>query len=216
LLFTVFSSINEQREELAVRLRAPIVLSAALFLCFSAAAQSQESKSPATAGFSVTIPSTWTERPNFESLAVQGFKKADPNDTDLAFAWGNPDNTAFVLIQATTSTALVRDGTFRTELTSFHTAIRDTTTAASTTTWDLSDDGTTMTSKQEGDMQTSLHVVGLNEGAIDSGRHLRGFSAMCILPKPVGAAARSACDSILASFKITLDASTLLPLEAMK
>jgi hypothetical protein len=188
-------------------------LSAALVLNFSGVALSQDAKSPTTAGFSVSIPSSWTERPNFETLAVQGFKKSDPDDTDLAFAWGNPENTAFVLVQATTSKAAVKAGTFRTELTSFHNAIRDTTTSASTTTWSLTDDGTTMTSKQEGDMQQSLHVVGLNEGVVDSARHLRGFSAMCILPKPVATSARSACDSILASFKITLDAGTLLPLE---
>jgi hypothetical protein len=79
----------------------------------------------------------------------------------------------------------------------------------------MADDGTVVTGNAEGDYgQTHMHLVMINQAMVDSTRHLRGYSVVCAMRQPLTDSARSTCAGLLNSFKITLDPSTLLPLEA--
>jgi hypothetical protein len=200
-----------------MRLRASAAISTALFLCFSAPAQSDQVNVPASAGFSIAIPGTWAKRPDVESRVIARVKSSDPDGKlkTQAFAWGTSDNAEMVLVQTLATQETLTTGTFRANLKAFHDSFRSTTSGSSTTVWDVSDDGTIMTSRQEGDFQdnSTVHLVSLNEAMVDSGRHVRAFTVTCYLSKPVSKNARSACDSVLQSFKLTVDPHTLLPLE---
>lgn len=162
-------------------------------------------------GFSIAVPGSWTEQPTLEKTAVEGFRKGDPDDPVQAFAWSNPKSNVFVLVQATTSSGQIVQGTFRTNLVAMHQAIPKSMglTDAQTS---ISDDGRVMTGNIEGNLGTA-HVVMTNEGMIDATRHVRAYSVMCMMLSPVSSDARADCSALLSSFKVTLDPSALLPLE---
>jgi hypothetical protein len=199
-----------------MRFYASAALLAALVLSFSAAARSEDAKSTAGAGFSLNIPASWSERPSVAAdVSARVSKPGMPKMADQVFAWGNSENTVIIIVQAVKSEQTMPSGTFRTNLEAFHDGFRRTTTGIATTNWTLSDDGTTMTSRQEGDFEKNalVHVISLNEADVDTGGHLLAFTVSCYLPKPVSDTARSACTSVLSSFKITLGADTFLRLE---
>lgn len=161
--------------------------------------------------FSIAVPDGWTESAALEKAAVDGFHKGDPDDPIQAFAWSNPKSNIILLVQSTTSAGQLDQGTFRTNLVAMHKAIPKSMglTGAHAS---VSDDGHVMTGNLEGDLGTA-HVLMTNEGMIDSGRHLRAYSVMCMMLSPVSDSARADCHALLSSFKVTLDPSTFLPLE---
>src|SRR5690348_3581436 len=55
------------------------------------------------AGFHLVLPAGWTEQPNLEQTAVDGFHKGDPSDAVQAFAWASAARNVFLLVQVTTS-----------------------------------------------------------------------------------------------------------------
>ena len=166
------------------------------------------------AGFTIAIPDGWTEQPSVEQATLGGFQRSDPDDSDLAFAWSNSDNSIVVIVQAMTSSAQIKAGAYRAnsealvksiaqgmDLTGIHSS--------------LSDDGTVVTGNADGDYTASkMHLVMTNQAMVDSTRHMRGYSAVCAMRQPVTDGASSTCATLLNSFKVTLDPSMLLPLEA--
>jgi hypothetical protein len=170
------------------------------------------SDAAAQAGFTISIPDGWTERTTVEQATVDGFHRSDPGDADVAFAWSSADNGVVTIVQAMTSAKQVPQGSFRSNGVAMHNAIIESlgmTDAKSSE----SDDGTVVTGQAEGDLNT-LHLIVFNQAMVDSARHLRGYSAVCAIRLPVTDAGRSTCDAVLHSFKVTLDPSTILPLES--
>lgn len=183
------------------------------FLVGSFAAASADGSTPfEQAGVHLMLPSGWAEMPRLEVLSVDGFHKGDPTDPVQAFAWANPQRSVFVLVQVTSTVAQVPENAFRSNLTAMQEAIPASMGLTSLVRSSVTDDGTVMTGSIEGQMN-ALHVVMTNEGMVDSGRHLRAFSVMCLLREPVSDGARAACASVQHSFKVTLDRQTFLPLE---
>lgn len=185
----------------------------AAFLIGSLAAVSADEGTPVDqAGFHVLLPAGWTEQPNLEQMAVEGFHKGDPGDPIQAFAWANSADTEFLLIQVTTSTQQIAQGQFRTNLQAMHGAI-PVAMGYSSIKPSLTDDGTIMTGTFEG-ASPKIDTLAMTDGMIDSGRHLRAFSVMCMMVAPVTEGARTDCRALFDSFAVTLDRTTLLPLEA--
>lgn len=168
---------------------------------------------PDQVGFTIAVPDGWVEQPSVEQATVSGFQKADPNDTDVAFAWSSSDAGIVAIVQAMTSSSQIKSGTFRANSEAMVNAITQSMGLTGSHSA-LSDDGTVVTGNADGDYGSSnMHVVMINQAMIDSTRHLRGYSAVCAMRQPVSDSARSACTALLSSFKVTLDPSTLLPLE---
>lgn len=166
------------------------------------------------AGFTIGIPGDWTEQPAVEKATVGGFQKADPDDSDVAFAWSDSGNDIIVIVQAMTSTAQIKAGAYRANSEALVNSIAQSVglSGAHST---VSDDGTVVTGNTDGDYTASnMHLVMMNQAMIDSTRHMRGYSAVCAMRQPITDSARSTCASLLSSFKVTLDPSTFLPLEA--
>lgn len=164
-----------------------------------------------SAGFHLMLPGGWTEKPNLEQLAVKGFQKADPGDPVQAFAWANPQSTEFLLVQALSSSAQIPAGEFRSNLEALNKAI-PAGMGASTVTPAITDDGLVMTSTFES-VGKNVDTLAQSEGLVDNTRHLRAYSVMCMMVTPVTDSARADCRALLASFAITLDRATFLPLE---
>ena len=192
-------------------------LAAAAFLCAAFLAGSftivsaDEGKPFEEAGFHLMLPGGWIEKPNLEQLAVNGFRKGDPDDPVQAFAWANPQNTEFLLVQVLSSSAQIPAGQFRSNLEAMHKAIPRGM-GASAVTPSITDDGAVMTSTFES-VGKDVDTLAQSEGLVDNTRHLRAFSVMCMMASPVADGARADCRALLASFKITLDRATFLPLE---
>lgn len=190
----------------------------AIVSCFllAAGALSVARASDATdqAGFTIALPDGWAEQPSVEQATLGGFKKADPDDSDVAFAWSDPANAIIVIVQAMTSSAQIKTGTYRANSEALLKSIAqsmDMTGIHST----ISDDGTVVTGNADGDYAAlKMHLVMINQAMVDSTRHMRGYSTVCAMRQPVTDSARSTCAALLNSFKVTLDPSTLLPLEA--
>ena len=190
---------------------AAAVVSSALLISGTAAA-ARASTQMDRAGFTLAVPSDWTERPSVEKATVDGFHQSDAQDADTAFAWNNADGSVVVIVQSMASAAQIKAGTYRSNSTALVQAVVQSMgmTGAHST---IGDDGTAVTGNAEGDLG-AMHVVMINEGMVDSTQHLRGYAVMCGMRTPVTDESRTACTTLLNSFKVTLDPSTLLPLEA--
>lgn len=169
---------------------------------------------PDQAGFTIAVPGGWVEQPTVEQATVSGFHKSDPDDTDVAFAWSSSDASVVAIVQAMTSSSQIKAGTYRANSEALVNAVAQSMgmKGAHST---VGDDGTVVTGNADGDYGSAqMHLVMINQAMVDSTRHLRGYSAVCAMRQPVTDSARSTCTALLNSFKVTLDPSTLLPLEA--
>ena len=164
------------------------------------------------AGFHLVLPAGWTEQPNLEQTAVDGFHKGDPGDAVQAFAWASAARNVFVLVQVTTSSQPVPAGTFRTNLEAMNKAIPPAMGLAKVTPA-LSDDGTVMIGTFEG-ASDKVDTLAMTQGMVDKDRHVHAYSVMCMMVEPPAPSAQADCHALLGSFQLTLDKTTLLPLEA--
>ena len=188
-------------------------LACAAFLALSGTAVYAADATPFDqAGFHLVLPAGWTEQPNLEQTAVDGFHKGDPGDAVQAFAWASAARNVFLLVQVTTSSQPVPAGTFRTNLEAMNKAIPPAM-GLSSIAPALSDDGTVMTGTFEG-ADDKIDTLAMTQGMVDKQRHVHAYSVMCMMVEPPAASAQTACHALLGSFQLTLDKTTLLPLEA--
>lgn len=166
-----------------------------------------------SAGFHLTLPSGWTEKPSLEQLAADGFRKSDPDDPMQAFVWADAQGTEFLLVQVMSSHAQIPAGQFRSNLEAMQKAIPQGMGVASSVQPTITDDGAVMTGTFES-ASKNTDTLAISQGLVDATRHLRAFSVMCMMPSPVAQSTRADCRALLASFQITLDRTTFLPLES--
>jgi len=200
------------RNYVQMRLFAAALAGAAFLALWGTAAYAADTTPFDHAGFHLVLPAGYTEQPNLEQTAVDGFHKGDPGDTVQAFAWSSAARNVFFLVQVTTSSQAVPAGTFRTNLEAMNKAIPPAMGLASVAPA-LSDDGTVMTGTFEG-ASDKVDTLAMTQGMVDKDRHVHAYSLMCMMVEPPAPSAQADCHALLGSFQLTLDKSTLLPLEA--